>query len=219
VRYIDANAVQAGLAATAALYPHGSARCYSARRGPPWLDRGWVEGRVIRASGRSAYDPSDYAATFGAPLSPRLARLLEKRIALTRGGEDPLDDLLGAAPGKVMEWMRRKALLADGMDIGLPVCDGDDVGDVLTAAQREQGEWSIRNLRKSTSAWSQVHVALLRDCCGASLAEAGTRTGTSINGASILYARHMRCIAESAEYGERVAVLAARALENCHRGG
>ncbi len=217
VRYIDANPVQAGLAATAALYPHGSARCYAELSGPPWLAREWIEGCVRARSGQPAYEPRDYAAAFSSTMSPRLARLLEKRIDLARDGDDPLDDLLGAAPGRVQEWMRRKALLADGTSIGLPVCDEDDVDEVVAAARQEQGEWAIRGLRESTSAWPQVHVALLRDLSGASLAKAGVRSGRSINGASVLYARHQRCIAESAEYAERVAVIAARALESCHR--
>jgi hypothetical protein len=143
--------------------------------------------------------------------------LLEKRIESSRDALDPLDDLLNAAPEVVLEWMRRKAALADGTTVDLPVCDEDDVDDVLVQAMLVEGEWSVSHLRKSTNAWPQVRLALLRDLSGASLASAGHRSGMSINGASVTYSRHRHCMLECPEYAGRVAKLAERALAACHR--
>ena len=123
VRYIDENAVLARLVPDAALYPHGSARADARSRGPLWLARSWVEGEVRARTGTRAYEPSRYAACFGAPGSPSLASVVERRIEVPAGGRDPLDDLLGATSERMLEWMRRKARLADQTRIDLPVCD------------------------------------------------------------------------------------------------
>lgn len=135
VRYIDANPVAAGLVASPALYPHGSARCYAKPVGPPWLDREWVEAYVQEVAGSASYRPGDYASAFGGSLPAQVARLVEKRIDGPTSNEDPLDELLKAAPGQVTEWMQRKALLADGTGIGVPVCDSEASREVLREAR------------------------------------------------------------------------------------
>lgn len=217
VRYIDANPVAAGLAATPALYPHGSARFYAQTDGPIWLSRDWVERTVKLRAGRDKYDPCDYPLAFGKPLSPRLVRLIEKRMSLSNDSDDPLDDLLGAAPQRVAEWMRRKAALADGTEVGMPVCDVDDVDEVLRAAELMEGRWNLTGTVKPQSAWPIVHVALLRELCGSTLHDAATRTGTTVNGAWKRYARHKSCVDEGGEYALRAAELACRAMQACHR--
>jgi REP element-mobilizing transposase RayT len=212
VRYIDANPVHAGLVDAAALYPHGSARSYALRRGPPWLAREWIEACVRESSGTAEYDPRDYAASFGGAAPARIVRLIERRLALAHGGDDPLDDLIGAAPAQVLAWMRRKAKLADGTGIGLPVCDMNDVDEVVAAAKTEFGDWRINPSRKSSNGWIQVHVALLRDLTGSTWNEAGRRSGVAPSAAWHAYARHQRCLDGDELYATRVARLAVRAL-------
>jgi REP element-mobilizing transposase RayT len=212
VRYIDANSVQAGLVEAPQLYPHGSASSYACERGPPWLARDWVEAQVKQASGRPDYDPGDYTGVFGGSVSPRLARLIEKRMALAHAAQDPLDDLLGAAPDQVRAWMRRKAKLADGTVVGMPVCDPDDVDGVVTEAKREHGDWTIRASRKSSNAWIQAHVALLRDLTGATWVDAARRSGVSTSAAWHSYAKHQRCLDSDESYAVRMGELASAAL-------
>ncbi len=216
VRYIDANAVQAGLAETPAAYPHSSAHHYAQPRGPIWLQRGWVESMVRRRARRAEYAPADYAGTFGAPLAEGLRRLVERRIELQSAGLDPLDDLIGAAPLQVLEWMRRKARLADGTEVGLPVCDGADVSAIVAGERAMAGDWRLGGRGPQQDGWRVIEVALLRELCGATLAEAGERTGTTINGAALRQARHRRALEEDSEYATRVSELAARAMERCH---
>jgi len=216
IRYIDENAVQAGLAETPSAYPHASAHFYAQPRGPIWLERSFVESVVRRHFRSSSYDPADYAKTFGAPLPEGLRRLVERRIVLQSAGKDPLDDLIGAAPFQVLEWMRRKARLADGTEVGLPVCDSEDITAMVAAERARLGEWLLDGQGRRSDGWKVLEVALLRELCGATLAEAGDRTGTTINGAYQRYTRHRRALESDATYEARVGVLAARAMQHCH---
>ncbi len=221
LRYIDANAVAAGMAETPGAYSHSSAFHYAQARGPIWLERGWVESVVMRQARTSEYSPSDYPRAFGEALPEGLRRLVERRIELHTAGLDPLDDLIGAAPQRLLDWMRRKAKLADGTEVGLPVCDGADIAAIVAEARARSGEWTLAGVGRRSDGWKVAEVALLRELCGATLAEAGDRTGTSVSGASKRFARHQRALEEDSEYPARVGELAARALRRCHgfRGG
>lgn len=216
VRYIDENSVLAGLAETPAAYPHASAHHYAQERGPIWLERSWIESVVKRRWRSREYVPADYAGTFGAPLAEGLRRLVERRIELQSAGLDPLDDLIGAAPPQVLDWMRRKARLADGTEVGLPVCDGADVSSIVAQERARAGEWTLGGRGPKQDGWTIVEVALLRELCGATLAEAGERTGISVNAAVLRHARHRRALEEDPEYAARVSEIAARAMERCH---
>jgi REP element-mobilizing transposase RayT len=212
VRYIDANPVAAGLTPDPRLYPHGSARWYARESGPIWLERTWIEARAQALGGVDRYRPEDYARAFGGTAGSGLDRLVQRRLELPATAEDPLDDLLGAATERVATWLRRKAALADGTDIGMPVCDGANVHDLVNRARRAQGEWTMRCSQKATDAWPQVLVALLRELCAATFAEAGARAGVTEGAAWKFYRRHRDCMAASAAYAARVAELAQAAL-------
>jgi hypothetical protein len=216
VRYIDANPVSAGLVTRAEDYPHGSARHYAAERGPIWLERSWVEDCVRSAARGSCYRPEDYGLVFG-PRDTGSLEVVERRIALPCHGEDPLDELLDGAVDRVRAWMRRKSELADGTAIGWPVCSVEDVGAVLESERAMRGAWELRSSRKSTDAWAQVHVALLRELCGITLAEAGLRCGRTSGHAWLMERRHRECILGDEDYATRVAELARSALRRCHR--
>jgi REP element-mobilizing transposase RayT len=112
LRYIDLNPVEAGLASHPCQYPHGSARHYARRRGPPWLARQEVEG-CFRRSRERPYDPRDYVAFAAEGLPAGIRWMVEKRLepgALAR--EEPLRDLLPPTGTRVRDWMERKALRA-----------------------------------------------------------------------------------------------------------
>lgn len=216
VRYIDANPVSAGLVTRPEEYPHGSARAYTRRSGPAWLERNWVESSVCARAETIDYDPAHYAATYGAKGKPDSLALVERRTKLPTIDEDPLDDLLDGAVGKVREWMRRKAALADGTAIGLPVCDVKSVEAVLDEARRRIGSWEVQPGRRAIDAWPVVHVGLLRALCGSTLTEAGERTHRTVASAWVLEDRHRRLLCEVETYATRVAELARGAIERCH---
>lgn len=216
VRYIDANAVEAGLVPTPALYPHGSAQWYALPRGPIWLERGWIEEELGAGRAGAKYDPGKYLATFGVPTSPALGRVLERRIESGVRGADPLDDLLGATPEAVLAWMRRKAALADGTSIDLPVCDPADVLFMLAAERALRPEWRLLLSSAPSCAWRLLEVALVRDLCGSSWPEISIHVGISDQGARRSYRRHAQALVEVAEYAATAGRLAGRALERCY---
>lgn len=216
VRYIDANPVEAGLVPTPALYPHGSAQWYAQAKGPPWLDRSWIEQELRGGVAGAAYDPQKYLSTFGAPISRALGRVIERRIESGLRDPDPLDDLLGAAPDTVRRWMQRKAALADGTGIDLPVCDPAEVLELLAVEHALRGGWRLRLSRVSTDAWRLMQVALLRDLCASSWLEIGIHLEIPDQGARRAYRLHVRALTEREEYAVLVGRLAANAIARCH---
>jgi REP element-mobilizing transposase RayT len=218
VRYIDFNPVSAGLVVTPALYPHGSARHYANPRGPIWLDRTWVEETVTRRRRVRRYDPEDYAHVFGEAPSRDLEQLIEKRLAVRGEAHDPLSHLIGAAHGQVREWMEYKARLADGLPVGMPVCDPEALLDVIAEGRRRLGGRTVQVSRKSVSIWPQLSAALLRDLAGLSWDEVSRRLGTSATGAWRMHRRHDRCVIGDAEYSACVADFIRAAMQRTHGG-
>jgi REP element-mobilizing transposase RayT len=215
-RYLDANPVEAGLAPSPALYPHCSAWWYALPEGPIWLERSWIEDHVRSRYGTAEYDPQHYLAMFGGASSPSLARVIERRIESGVRSPDPLDDLLGATPERVLDWMRRKAALADGTCIDLPVCDPADVLQVLAVERRLRPDWRLPLTRVPCDAWPPLGVALVRDLCAATWAEIGIHLGISDNGAMRAYRRHGQALSEATEYAAVAGRLAAEAIARCY---
>lgn len=217
VRHIDANPVTAGLVVRLEDYPHGSARRHAQGAGPVWLERSWVESKVCAQAGRIDHDPARYSTAFGAHRDSGGFALVERRTRVRSRGEDPLDDLLGGAVGKVRDWMCRKTTLADGTTIGLPVCDVESVVAVLEEARRRNGPWEVQPNERIVDAWPIAHVGLPRSLCGSTLLEAGARTRRTLGSAWVLEDRHRRLLRESETYAVRVAAIAKSAVERCHR--
>jgi len=168
VRYIDDNAISAGLAIHAAAYPYGSARLYAGTAGPPWLERSWVEGEVRSVARNGMYCPRDYATRFPSKLAPALANWVEEHLlrSSTRDGE--FAELIRRPEGRVLRWMIRKAQLADGMDPWVLPLPAGLVLDEL-ARLREDGP--------SPRTWRCLAAGLLRHVCALSLREIRARTG------------------------------------------
>ena len=214
VRYIDANPVTAGIAQVAHLYPYGSARAYTLEAGPVWLERSWVESVSSATIQSKGYEPRSYALAFGKPLPAGIARLVELRIAGGRWEADPLDDLVRATPKEVLDWMRRKARLADGTRPGVVVCDPASITLAIERVRLTGGCWSIQPGSKLLDGWLHVHAALLRDMGGLSDREIARRIGCGEGHVSRLRARHRALIGED-DYGRRTFAVASEALQLC----
>lgn len=212
VRYIDQNPVQAGLCIDAVEYPHGSASHYARLEGPPWLERSWIEEDARRSEGTVRYQPRAYAARFAAA-SPCLNRLVEMRER-ARGRQDELDDLVGAAPPRVLEWMRRKAALADGTSPGLPVSDPQSVDAALRAVTSIDS--SLERGRLACDARRIARVGLERELCASTFEEIGQNLGVTATAAWKLHGLHRKMMAEDEGYAGQIASLAFKALGNCH---
>jgi len=215
VNYIDANPVQAGLAKTPFSYPHGSALWYARRRRPPWLERKWVEEETRALSGSPEYDPHYYVELFTKLPSQGLTRLIEQRIESGARGPDPLDDLLGLAPERVRDWMCRKAALADGTGIGLPVCDPAIVRGLIAEERMKRPDWRPARMPHYGDTWQLLEIALLRELCGSTWATIGCQLGIQGQRAMRAYGQHAPTLKSEPEYGENTARLASTAIARC----
>ncbi len=216
VRYIDSNPGDARITTSDGAYPHGSAYHYRRQSGPPWLERGWIEEAACSFSRRDKFDVRAYDECFGSPVDAGMVRVIEKRVELGLPNTDPVDDLLGAAPPRVLTWMRRKALLADGSSIGTPLCDIEDTLSLLAHLLAKYPDWRIGKGRTKRSAPELLTVALLRDLCGATWAEIALRTNTSEQGAMRTYRKHARALEDHPDYADIAAREYAKTLDRCY---
>lgn len=177
LRYIDDNAVEARLAATATAYPHGSAWHYARPAGPRWLERRTVEGLLGTGPGER-WDPAAYERFAGTRPGQGERWVVERRLVATgAAGGEPLADLLDAAPGRVRDWMERRALLADGTGPGIPVVPPSPLAAAVAA---RMGRFPARVVvvgRRRAPASELLTAGLLREAAGLRLEEIADRMG------------------------------------------
>lgn len=220
IAYIDANAVQARLAATPEAYPHGSARFWSGARVPPWFSTDYV-ARILGVEGPGAPGASDaYRRELGPRVGSAMARLIEERLARGTSGAseaDPLDDLVAAAPERVYAWMLRKAALADQTRPGLPHADADTVDEAWNKARATLPGTFQGRRGPGRPVARLARVALLRDVAGLRYAAIARRCGTSITEARTCYRQHADRLPEDTEYAAACASIARSVLATLHR--
>jgi len=215
VRYIDRNPVKAGIVVDPAEYPYGSARCYAAASGPPWLERSWIERVVREETGDSDYDAARYREVFPIADGPQFDGLVARRIACPGDDEDPLDDLYGAAPASVRAWMHRKAALADQTKPGVPVVGAASVMRCVRRAAESCGPWSVHWGRKRRTGWAVAQAVLLRDLAGATYAEVTRLCGASPHFWRKTYEQHAARLDSEPEYAARLLALIQQILVDC----
>lgn len=211
VRYIDRNAVEAGLCRVASDYAFGSASFHSGRRGAPWLERSWVQGHVRLERGGASCSPADYARVF-VPSDKDNDEVVELRMR-SEASDSELDDLIGAAPQRVLEWFRRKARLADGTRPGLPVVGPTRLRGLLED-RRQGSEWTVWPSQKGRDGWTVLAAALNRDLGGATFEGIGRLLATSTDAAHRLYRAHQALIERDETYAATFSEIAAEALRN-----
>jgi REP element-mobilizing transposase RayT len=187
VRYIDRNPVDAGLTRSAHRYPHGSARHFASPRRPPWLRTDAVEACVCDAASTDAFRPSLYQdfATWSAGAA---CELVERRIAAPPAPEDPLDDLVRAAPIEVQRWMERKASVADGTRAGMVLLAANTVLDV------------VDDRRIPDPPRRSLVAGILRDMTGVPYREIAARLGCSPATAATAARRHRDALRTDTAY-------------------
>jgi len=215
VRYIDNNAVRAGLVRAPWSYPWCSASQYVFASGPPWLERSWIEGEA-NAQHDVPFRGEDYVRRFGGASSTAMDNLVESRVLSTQAASDDLDDLVGGAPAEVLTWMRRKAKLADGGRIGQPVCDTSSIRDAVRNVQESDGQWEVSPNGHKRCAFALIEVGLLRTLAGQTWAQVARARGSTLSGCQRRHGLHRRLMDEDPEYARRVAEIGAEALRACH---
>lgn len=212
VRYIDANPVSAGMVRHAWQYSLGSRAVYAQESGPSWLSRDWIEHEVTQLSGRNAYSPADYNSVFGGGDKAEIRELISARMAST-ATIDPLDDLIGSTPERVQRWMRRKAKLADGCEIGLPVCSRTALEKSIDALTIRIGSWTVMDGRRLRSGSELARAGMLRDLCGWAYRAIAQVEGGSMGRARRLVEQHRRLLTVDSVYGSLVAGVALSAMK------
>jgi hypothetical protein len=218
VRYIDANAVQAGLAARPEEYPYGSARWFARRSGPPWHERRWIEEEVCQSTGLKVYDPAAYSSAFPSKGSAEITDLVERRLSPKAAHNTDLD-LFEVAPAEVASWMRRKALLADGSKPGQPVASPRSVIGQVWEFEVARGAWTVCFGKRRRDAWLLLRVGLMRDLTGSTWEEIGRSVGCTASHASRLYRLHLELVRRDDVYLGRTAKLARSAMVRTVRYG
>lgn len=216
LRYIDQNAVDAGLVARPADYAHGSARhLRGLERRPLWLSRTLVE-RLLERHGRPEQSrTAKYDMVFAPRLSERQKSWIEARLSGKARGFDELEGLLGGSAA-VGAWAKRKAQLADGTQPGIPVVDPETVAEVMTGASEALSEIIARPRSGRMRAASELmKTALLRDAAGLPFVTIAARIGVSAGTPQKLYRLHRECIGDRG-YRDAYAALVSRALRSLH---
>ncbi|HUP25717.1 MAG TPA: transposase [Thermoanaerobaculia bacterium] len=195
VRYIDHNAVEAGLVQRARDYPYSSAWHYARAKGPPWLSRYEVEGRICAAQGPESRTAGGYDEIFPSSPAPEICALLHRRIGSDEVGGDPFDDLVRAAPSQIWTWMSRKATLADGCAPAFTLLPPPIVMELVAASD------SMHD-RQSPGWRRSLECGLLRLVCGLTFREISERTGCSTAAAHSRCREHARRIACEPGYAQ-----------------
>lgn len=210
VRYIDDNPVKAKMAPFAAAYPFGSASIYALDAGPIWVCRDWIESEVREVSGGKAYDPKDYLRRFPSKVPDALRHWVEWQIAHSHDRDAEFDELLAPHSDATLDWMVRKALLADGTEpfqFALPAAFLDEEWEI---AREEQPDWPWEAAREREGLWPMIRVGLARHGAGLSFREIRSRTDVPESTAFARADRYRQLLKSEPEVTARVAIILAR---------
>jgi REP element-mobilizing transposase RayT len=216
VRYVDQNSVEARLVSHSELYPYGSARFFLEGRSPKWHQRGLIEELACQLTGAREFTPDVYRESFGTPLTRAESEWMEMRMRCPRDGPDPLDDLVGAAPERVRDWMVRKAKLADGSLPGLPLTTPSVLLGALSAVQAEDPDFRVHLRGRSRSAWPLLGMGLLREECALSHAAAARTLNRPVSSVATAVAAHRELMVTDPVYATLAATILSQALDEMH---
>jgi hypothetical protein len=157
------------------------------------------------------YDPARY---WGGGVGARgPSWLVERRMQ--RGatvGEDPLDDLVGAAVPRVRSWMERKARLADGAPAACVLTSPETVRVCLQRRRLAQPRWTVEFDRRSLAGWETVEAGFLRWFCGLKSIEVARRVGLPRTTCQERVAGFIRAMDRSSEFRQMAAEVLAEVL-------
>lgn len=218
VRYIDANPVRARISQRPENHEFGSAQLLVGPCRPPWLSTDWIEREVCERTGAEEFGAAGYRAVFGLPTSAQFTSLNEM-LAIRMAANhdlDPLDDLVGAKPREVREWMVRKAKLADGMSLMLPVCGTNAICTALRSVLEESGEWLLDQGERVHRGSLVARAGLLKGFAGQSVRSIAKLMESSRWMAMSRIELHRRAILEDSVHAKATSLALHRALESTH---
>jgi hypothetical protein len=206
LRYVDDNPVTARIVDRAVDYPWCSAWHYARSRGPPWLERTEVEASVVSGLALSSFRPSSYAAFVALANGEESRWLVERSLRSARDPDvDLLDHLVRASPRAVVDWMRRKAQLADGTRPNEVLATPEHVGTALERCASADGV--------ETPTFEICRAGLFRDLAGLRIREIEVRVGRPRTTVARWLDEHRRRICFDAGYAELAGAAAQAAIQ------
>jgi len=213
VRYIDQNAVAAGLVQHGVDYEFGSARHYArGDRRPLWLNHAPVRRLMNIAAGvRGA--AIDYRTAFP-PVSPSLAWWIERRLATGLDGADPLVDLMRQglpSPDQLVAWLREQAVGVVASRRRPPIVP---LPALLVELDTERTAHVMPGSRdgRRCEPIEALRCGLLAVAVGLNLGEVAAIERSTIAAVRTRCARHAELVLRDAAYARRAALLLIRAL-------
>ncbi len=220
VRYIDNNPVKAGLAQHAHEYDLSSAAHYCLQdSGPRWMTRTWVEAEALQITSGPSFSPATYMQAFGvASAAPPddICEWIEARMR-SRVQVGVAGNLIADTPTQVKAWMQRKAKLADGHQVGLPLTCPSSLKRALEEDQLSNGTWIVEDAGTIRLGKDLVLASGLHDICALSWDTVAQHTGHSSNVARRQARHHHRLMLSQPDYAQRVAVIAHAAIDSIDR--
>jgi len=213
VRYIDGNAVHAGLVASPECHAASSAYWYARGDGPLWLS---MDLLYERARQRVAFDEGPaacYRKAFVPHIDPGFREWIERRLERAGSGPDPLKDLIAAVPERILAWMRRKAHLADGTGVGLPLVPWNSVVAELHESVPCLLQAAMRSDHRACSIVDIAKAGLLREVACLTLAQIALLCEASLSGVQRRIARHRAELRGNDAYAIAVADVVHRAIQ------
>ncbi len=198
--YIDWNAVDAGLARLPADYPHGSAYHFHRPPGPTWLSRTLVEESTAARWG-TPFDPARYGTAGDSRLSEGLKRTVG-RILASGAEPPPLDDLFGAAPGRVQVQLVERAKTADGGSAGRLILDPATIHSVIESMRATAADSPIP---AGAPDWTRMEAGLLYHEAGQTVHQIAVITHLHDSTAHRRVGEHRRALIDNPVYSLRCA--------------
>ena len=200
VRYVDHNAVSAGLCEHPGLYPWGSARHYLGHRSPPWLSRSRIDA-FVEVRRHASETPEDaYGRIFCSSLGRFEAEFMDQRFAQPGSDAEELDVLFNASRVEVSDWMRDKAQNADGMKPRVALAAPGAVEFAVRALSAREGPLRIKLTRKSLDPWDLLRAGLLWRIAGLGIESIARRLEDSSSKVGRHVRWHRRLIQEHEPY-------------------
>jgi REP element-mobilizing transposase RayT len=211
VGYIDANPVAAGLSRRPDEYPFGSCRAYVLGQGPAWLSRDMVRAEVLAMTGARTFDGARYVDVFRRGFTEAQRELVELRVQSGRGPAPTRDDLLHDQPIAMANWLRRKALLADGTTPGVVLVAPSSI-DAVVAAADIRPPLGMPAAAARTPWPRAARVVLLAELCGLTQHAIAARLHVGRDAARNLLLRGRQAIATDGAFAAQLGHLGSEAM-------
>ncbi|MCA8970752.1 MAG: transposase [Planctomycetes bacterium] len=212
LRYIDQNAVEAGLARRAEDYRLASAWHYGRDMLLPRMSYDWLLEDLLPYTVRGASLSDAYRQVFcRRSVTPDMKFVIEQRM----NGKTRIDPiarvLFDESFARLNSRFRDANILSDGVDLEHAIIGPKSVLDAILESRASDPIWNVGHVK--IDPWRLVHVGLLRSHCALSYDQIGGIVQLSASRAQRIARRHRTLMAERPAYASRVRPISERAIQ------